>query len=94
MPVLRATVAHARARHYRRLGGPWDRLALDRSISAGPRAAVVDDGARLDPKMVEEAVALVAGALRSAGVRRRQVVAWQLPNSAAGVVLYRRSEER
>jgi acyl-CoA synthetase (AMP-forming)/AMP-acid ligase II len=82
-------VAHARARHYRRPGGPWDRLALDRSISAGPRAAVVDDGARLDPKMVEEAVALVAGALRSAGVRRRQVVAWQLPNSAAGVVLYR-----
>jgi acyl-CoA synthetase (AMP-forming)/AMP-acid ligase II len=49
----------------------------------------VDDAARLAPDQVEDAVALVAGALRAAGVDRRHVVAWQLPNSAAGVVLYR-----
>ena len=82
-------MAHARAARYRRPGGPWDRLPLDQSIGIGPRAAVVDDAARLEPAEVEEAVAHVAGALRAAGVRRRQAVAWQLPNSAAGVILYR-----
>jgi len=53
------------------------------------RASVIDDRDRLDGPAMEHAVATVAGALRRAGVRRRQVVAWQLPNSVAGVVLYR-----
>ena len=34
-------------------------------------------------------MAAVAGGLRAAGVRRGDVVAWQLPNGAAAVVLYR-----
>jgi cyclohexanecarboxylate-CoA ligase len=82
-------VAHARAARYRRAEGPWDRPPLDVSIAGGPRALVIDDAERLEPEMVEEAVARVAGALRAGGVRRRQVVAWQLPNAGAGVILYR-----
>ncbi len=50
---------------------------------------MVDDSGRLEADAIDAAVGSVAGALRSAGVRRRQVVAWQLPNSVAGVVLYR-----
>jgi acyl-CoA synthetase (AMP-forming)/AMP-acid ligase II len=38
---------------------------------------------------VEKAVADLAGRLAAAGIRRRDVVAWQLPNGAASVVLYR-----
>lgn len=89
MAVLRATLAHSGAARYRRPGGPWDRGSLDLSIHDGARAAVVDDVERLVSGAIDDAVAAVSGSLRAAGVRRRQVVAWQLPNSAAGVVLYR-----
>jgi cyclohexanecarboxylate-CoA ligase len=50
---------------------------------------VVDDAARLDGDQVELGVATLAGRLRRAGVGRGDVVAWQLPNGAAAVVLYR-----
>jgi acyl-CoA synthetase (AMP-forming)/AMP-acid ligase II len=50
---------------------------------------VVDDAARLDGDQVEAAVATLAGRLRATGVRRGDVVAWQLPNGAGVVVLYR-----
>jgi cyclohexanecarboxylate-CoA ligase len=50
---------------------------------------VVDDVGRLDGHQLEGAVAQMAGRLRAAGVRRRDVVAWQLPNGAPAVVLYR-----
>lgn len=89
MPALRATLAQARAARYRRAGGPWDRASLDLLITGGGRSLVVDDAIRLESSGIERAVAEVAGALRAAGVRRRNVVAWQLPNSVAGVVLYR-----
>jgi cyclohexanecarboxylate-CoA ligase len=86
--ALRPTLVHSRAAFYRRSGGPWDRATLDASAAAGG-GAVVDDTVRLTHAAVESAVAAAAGALAGAGARRGRVVAWQLPNSAAGVVLYR-----
>lgn len=87
--ALRATLVHRRAAHYRRAGGPWDRGALDDSITTTGRTSIVDDHVRLDSRQVQDTVAALAGALRAAGVRRRQVVSWQLPNSAASALLYR-----
>ena len=49
-------------------------------------------GRRPDPTLgfqVDSLVATVAGGLRSRGVRRGQVVAWQVPNSLAAAVLTR-----
>ncbi|MGH9017020.1 MAG: class I adenylate-forming enzyme family protein [Acidimicrobiales bacterium] len=88
-PRLRPTLVHSRARDYRRTGGPWDRGTLDATFVGRPAGAVVDDGGRLDGAAVETAVGALAGRLRGAGVRRGDVVAWQLPNSACAVVLYR-----
>lgn len=89
MRRLRPTLVHRRAAHYRRPGGPWDRAALDTSFPLTKDAAVVDDHVRLAGAGLEATVAAVAGGLRRAGVRRRGVVSWQLPNSAAALVLYR-----
>ena len=83
---LRPTLVHARAARYRRPGGPWDREAL--GAGAGTNA-IVDDGGRLTADQVEQCVGALAGRLRAAGVRRGDVVAWQLPNGAPAVVLYR-----
>ena len=88
-PPLRPTMVPSRAAHYRRRGGPWDRGSLDATFAATPAAAVVDDDGRLEGDDVERAVAGLAGRLRASGVRRGEVVAWQLPNGAAAVVLYR-----
>ena len=87
-PRLRPTLVHARAARYRRTGGPWDRGALDTSFAASG-GALVDGSGRLEPDRVEATVAALAGRLRAAGVRRGQVVSWQLPNGAPAVALYR-----
>jgi acyl-CoA synthetase (AMP-forming)/AMP-acid ligase II len=50
---------------------------------------VVDDAGRLEGPALESAVASLAGRLRAVGIRRGDVVAWQLPNGAPAVVLYR-----
>jgi len=86
---LRPTLTHTRAAHYRRPGGPWDRGPLDSTFAPGPGGGIVDDGGRLDGDAVEACVATMAGRLRAAGVRGGDVVAWQLPNGAPAVVLYR-----
>jgi cyclohexanecarboxylate-CoA ligase len=88
-PRLRPTLEHTRAAHYRRPGGPWDRGTLESTFAVGPGAGIVDDGGRLDGNTVETHVATLAGRLRASGVRRGDVVAWQLPNGAPAVVLYR-----
>ena len=88
-PPLRPTLVHSRAAHYRRPGGPWHRGTLESTFTAGPGGAVVDDAGRLAGDAVEALVAGLAGRLRAAGVRRGDVVAWQLPNGAPAVVLYR-----
>jgi cyclohexanecarboxylate-CoA ligase len=50
---------------------------------------IVDGSARLSPEAVNDVVARVAGGLRSQGVKRGDVVAWQLPNSLAAAILTR-----
>ncbi|HTX63703.1 MAG TPA: long-chain fatty acid--CoA ligase, partial [Acidimicrobiales bacterium] len=61
-------------------------------VLTSPRAARqrIHDGAmRLDATGVESAVADLAGRLRRSGVRRGDAVAWQLPNGAAAMLLFR-----
>jgi cyclohexanecarboxylate-CoA ligase len=95
--TLRPTYRHPRARDYLVPGGPWDIPSLDAiATDAASRAdgdLVVDDsaGVRLDGPALEARVAALAGGLRAAGVRRREVVAWQSPNWYEAILLYRAS---
>lgn len=55
-----------------------------------PRSlAVVDSDTRIEASVLELMVASVAGGLRTAGVRRGDVVTWQLPNWWEALVLFR-----
>ena len=85
------THRHTRGWWYRRPGGPWQQPTLDALLGAArPRADLVVDGeTRLSSVQVNHLAARVAGSLRALGVRRRDVVAWQLPNRWEVVVLYR-----
>jgi cyclohexanecarboxylate-CoA ligase len=85
---LAPTYAHARARSYRRAGGPWDRGALDAGFERGS-GAVVDRSGRIDGAGLEDLVDRLAGRLRRAGARRGRAVSWQLPNGAVALLLYR-----
>jgi acyl-CoA synthetase (AMP-forming)/AMP-acid ligase II len=82
------TYAHARARHYRRPGGPWDRGTLDTGFDLG-HSTVVDAAQRLGGSALEGVVDRLAGRLRAGGARRGRAVCWQLPNGAPAFVLYR-----
>ncbi|MGH9079069.1 MAG: class I adenylate-forming enzyme family protein, partial [Acidimicrobiales bacterium] len=65
---------------------------LDQLLSSGrpgSRTAVVDGDVTLDAASLERAVGALAGSLRSSGVRRGDVVAWQLPNWWEAVALFR-----
>ena len=90
---MRATYRHPRAREYKRAGGPWDIAALDRVLSERPatRDALVDPSAdvRLTREELDARIAALAGGLRAAGVRRRDIVAWQAPNWHESVLLFR-----
>lgn len=86
---LRPTLRAAGVSSYRRAGGPWDRAGLEAGFGCPRGPVVVDGDGRLDASTFEAAVAAVAGGLRRAGARRGEAVAWQLPNGAAAVVLYR-----
>jgi len=88
MGSLRPTIRHTRAAWYRRPGGPWDAGTLDVAMSVGG-GAVVDGQSRLTAAHLSDRVAAVAGALRASGVRRGDVVAWQLLNGWESHVLYR-----
>ncbi len=89
---LKPTLRLSRARHYRRPGGPWDLPSLD-SVLSGPLSydghALSDEWLSLSGTRLEDHIAAVAGGLRGLGVRRGDVVAWQLPNCVAGALLYR-----
>jgi cyclohexanecarboxylate-CoA ligase len=71
------THRHTRASHYLRPGGPWDVPPLDLALAPGT-----------DPAL-DARIAALAGALRAAGVRRGQVVSWQLPNTDDALLLFR-----
>jgi acyl-CoA synthetase (AMP-forming)/AMP-acid ligase II len=89
---LRTTYRQPDAADYRRPGGAWDVPTLDRLLSSSRPAgtlAVVDGDVRLDTGPLERLVASVAGGLRAAGVRRGDLVTWQLPNWWEALVLFR-----
>ena len=87
---MRTTLVAARAAEYRRAGGPWDVPALDEVLARSSPAAVLVEGTqRISGKEHEQRVAELAGGLRAAGVKRRDVVAWQLPNVVEAAQLYR-----
>ena len=88
---LRPTFTATRARHYRRPGGPWDVPPLDAVLSPQSAAPVslVDGAVRLTGVELDALVGALAGGLRANGVRRADVVAWQLPNWHEAVLLYR-----
>ena len=97
---LRPTLVQAGAARYRQTGGAWDRGALDATFTgiAGASsvggasvggASVVDGTGRLDPDALETGIGAVAGALAASGVRRGDVVSWQMPNGAVPFLLYR-----
>jgi cyclohexanecarboxylate-CoA ligase len=86
---LRPTLVQAGAARYRRAGGAWDRGTLDAAFSSVSGTSVVDGAGRLDSGALETGVGAVAGALAAAGVRRGDVVSWQMPNGAAPLLLYR-----
>jgi cyclohexanecarboxylate-CoA ligase len=85
---LRATWVPNQASRYRRAGGPWDVPTLDVLLSTHG-GEVVDGDTRLTPEAMNDLVGRVAGGLRARGVRRGDVVAWQVPNSVAAAVLPR-----
>jgi cyclohexanecarboxylate-CoA ligase len=74
---LRATYRHPRAADYRQPGGAWDVPTLDALLS------------RTAPSPADDEVAAVAGGLRELGVRKGDVVGWQLPNVSDAALLYR-----
>ena len=94
---LKPTYRHPEAAAYRAPGGAWDLPSLDAIVTDAARRArgdlLVDEsaGVRVDGRGLDDAVSRLAGALRSEGVRRGDVVAWQAPNWWEAVVLYRAS---
>ncbi|MGO8860005.1 MAG: AMP-binding protein [Acidimicrobiales bacterium] len=89
---LRATYRAPEARRYRAPGGAWDVPVLDAAMRTRPAAggaALVDGDRRFDGGELEEMVAGLAGGLRRTGVRRGDVVTWQMPNWWEALVLYR-----
>ena len=88
---LVTTYRQPAAARYRRPGGAWDVPTLDRLLASPRRAtapAVVDGDVRLDAGTLDRLASSVAGGLRARGVRRGDVVAWQLPNWWEAVVLF------
>jgi acyl-CoA synthetase (AMP-forming)/AMP-acid ligase II len=92
---LRATYRHPDARAYRAPNGPWDVPSLDALLTtaavgaSGPLISDDTSDVALEGAALEQQVAALAGGLRAAGVRRRDVVAWQAPNRHEVVLLYR-----
>jgi len=89
---LRATYRAPDAGRYRAPGGPWDVPVLDsvmRPRPPGAGAVLVDGEHRFDGPQLEQLVAGLAGGLRRLGVRRGDVVTWQMPNWWEALVLYR-----
>ena len=89
---LRATYRAPDAARYRAAGGAWDVPVLDsvmRPRPPGTGAVLVDGDRRFDGRQLEQLVSGLAGGLRSMGVRRGDVVTWQMPNWWEALVLYR-----
>jgi acyl-CoA synthetase (AMP-forming)/AMP-acid ligase II len=79
---------HARARSWRRPGGPWDGAGLQSLEPTGSHLAVVAGDTRLSASEFGGFVAEITARLRAAGIRRDHVVAWQLPNCPHALGLF------
>lgn len=89
---LQSTYRAPGAQHYLRPSGAWDVPTLDNLLTNAIRGAdtcVVDESRRVDGRQLEDLVARMAGVLRRRGVRRGDLVAWQLPNCLESMVLFR-----
>jgi cyclohexanecarboxylate-CoA ligase len=93
---LQPTFTTPLAATYARAGGPWDGPSLDRLLTdaaavggAGDAVLVVDGEERLAGSQLVAKVAALAAGLRRLGVQPGDVVAWQLPNCVAAVLLSR-----
>lgn len=89
---LRATYRAPDARRYRAPGGAWDVPVLDTVMRQRPQGTgdvLVDGDQRFDGEQLESLVAGLAGGLRTLGVRRGDVITWQMPNWWEALVLYR-----
>ncbi|HWD53200.1 MAG TPA: AMP-binding protein [Acidimicrobiales bacterium] len=89
---LRPTYRQADAARYRAPGGAWDIPTLDRVLSsprAGDAPAIVDGDVELDAATLDRLVSALAGGLRDVGIRRGDVVCWQLPNWWEAIALFR-----
>ncbi len=90
--TLRPTHRQVAGSRYLEPGGAWDVPTLDglaRTAPAPVGSAATDSVTRLNAVELEAVVAALAGGLRAAGVRRRDAVAWQLPNRVEALVLFR-----
>jgi acyl-CoA synthetase (AMP-forming)/AMP-acid ligase II len=90
---LRPTHRQIGSPRYRQPGGAWNVPTLDvLGIGAGGGSGgireVADSGFRFDRDALTRLIGAAAGGLRSAGVRRGDTVAWQLPNCTEAVVLF------
>jgi len=88
---FRATYHQPDAARYRASGGAWDVPTLDRLLSSPRRpdaVAVVDGGTTIDARTFDRLADSVAAGLRARGVRRGDVVSWQLPNWWEALVLF------
>ncbi|HEY4928263.1 MAG TPA: AMP-binding protein [Acidimicrobiales bacterium] len=88
---LATTYRQPGALRFGRPGGAWDFPTLDQLL-ASPRpsasVAVFDGEVTIDNGALDAAASAAAGGLRSLGVRRGDVVAWQLPNWWEAIVLF------
>jgi len=88
---LATTYRQPGAPRFAQPGGAWDVPTLD-GLLASPRrpgaTAVIDGDVTIDAGTLDAAAATAAGGLRSLGVRRGDVVAWQLPNWWEAIVLF------
>src|SRR5579863_8453393 len=85
---LRPTFLPAQAQAWEQPGGPWDVGTLESLAPSGGQLAVVDGGSRFDGRSFEKLVSDLASRMLGAGIRRHEVVAWQLPNCTSSLLLY------
>jgi cyclohexanecarboxylate-CoA ligase len=86
-PVYQQT----KAKEYRRPGGPWDVPPLGVFLNRSDAEAwsLLDGSARIDGAAVSAMSGALAASLLSLGVKKGDVVAWQLPNWYEAVLLVR-----
>lgn len=89
---LRSTYRQPDGPRYLLPGGAWDVPTLDQLLTPTrpfESTAIVDGDVELDAATVERLVGAASGGLRRMGIRRGDVVAWQLPNWWEAIILFR-----